>query len=124
MSNAQVRSFVNLPEIARGQTGTLPDDARLRGLLAAGLVERTATTRPTPTALTRDLRTPQTDPPAEVQPEVVPQMPSGTIRDVLDWVGDDVARADTALDDELRSTAARSTLVNRLLAIVDTPPGP
>lgn len=48
--------------------------------------------------------------------------PSGTISEVLDWVGDDRLRARAALDAEMAYAKPRSTLVERLstmLGVVD-----
>jgi hypothetical protein len=122
MGQARVRSYVNLPEIARGQIGTLPDDARLRGLLAAGLVELVGRREPTPVPTpVRPPQMPQES--AEIARVDVdqgdPSVPQGTVRELLDWVGDDVDRASAALDAELAATVARSTLVARLLALTD-----
>lgn len=43
-------------------------------------------------------------------------VPDGTVQEVLDWVGDDPARAEQALEAE-RLGAGRSTLITRLEAI-------
>lgn len=96
-----VRAVVNLPELERGRTGLLPDDARTRGLLASG---RLALARPEIVLL-----------PPETGETVTP--PVGTIAQIMAWVGDDPDRAVAALDRELASTTARSTLINQLLAI-------
>lgn len=117
VTRINVRSFVNLPEIGRGQTGTLPDDARTRGLLANGLVERLT---PSGTPIRRPARAPEPPAPTPAPSDVATDVPSGTVREILDWVGDDVGRAAVALDRELRSTPSRSTLVGRLLDLVDT----
>lgn len=44
-------------------------------------------------------------------------VPQGTAAEVLDWVGDDPARAQAALDDENAQFAPRTTLVSRLETI-------
>jgi len=46
-------------------------------------------------------------------------VPLGPVAYVLDWVGDDPARARAALDAEERSESPRTTLVERLRQIVD-----
>lgn len=97
-----VRSLVNLPEIRRGETATLDLTPRVVGLLEAGRLQ----------AVGRPLR--RLAPPARVE-----ETPSGTVREVLAWVGSDRRRAERALDRELSTTNARVTLVNALMALVD-----
>src|SRR4051812_11427115 len=48
-------------------------------------------------------------------------VPDGTVQEVLDWVGDDLARANAAYQVEVGG-AGRTTLINRLEAIASTPP--
>jgi hypothetical protein len=42
------------------------------------------------------------------------EVPNGTTQEVLDWVGDDKARAQSALDAENAKSSPRSTLVSEL----------
>lgn len=59
-------------------------------------------------------------PPADpVDPDAVPD---GTIAAVLDWVGDDPAKAARALEAEQGRPAPRSTLVDALQKLVDANP--
>lgn len=48
---------------------------------------------------------------------------TGTIAEVLAWVGDDAARAGTALEAELAKPTPRSTLVDQLRAIANPDEG-
>lgn len=102
MDRITVRSLVNLPDIRRGETATLPLTPRVAGLIDAGRLEQVG--RPQ-----RRLAAP-----APVDP-----VPSGTVREVLAWVDSDRDRAERALDRELSTTNARVTLVNALMALVD-----
>lgn len=90
MKNVLVKAHVNLPELRRGQTGRLKNDERVSGLIAAGKLELVG---------------------ASALPE---QPPVGTISEVMSWVGEDKKRAERALNRELASTAARTTLVKKL----------
>lgn len=90
MKNVLVKAHVNLPELKRGQTGRLKNDQRVAGLLAAGYLELVG---------------------ASARPE---EPPVGTISEVMAWVGDSSKKAERALNRELSSTAARTTLVKRL----------
>lgn len=44
--------------------------------------------------------------------------PTGTVEDVLDWVGDDLSRAEAALDAELEGKG-RSTLIDSLESMLE-----
>lgn len=44
-------------------------------------------------------------------------VPTGTVQEVLDWVGDDPGRAQEALDAEQASDTPRTTLINQLESI-------
>lgn len=51
-------------------------------------------------------------------PEPTSDVPSGTVREVLEWVGDDQDRAEQALAAE-KEGAKRSTLISELEDILD-----
>lgn len=90
MPYVRIRSEVNLPDLPRGTEARLVPDARIRGLIARGLL---------------------TDLDAA---ELV--VPSGTVRYLLDWVGDDDGRARAVLEAELARDRPRQTLVAALRA--------
>lgn len=54
---------------------------------------------------------------APVKDEIV--VPEGSIKKVLDWVGDDATRAQKALDAENDSDETRTSLVTKLEAILN-----
>ena len=89
-----VKANVPLPGIPRGATAEVELTPRIEGLLASGRLERHG---------------------RRYRPEL--EVPRGTISEVMSWVGEDVDRAIRALDVELSSTAARSTLVKRLQTV-------
>jgi len=60
---------------------------------------------------------PEESPKAAEQP--VEDVPAGSIKDVLAWVGTDVERAHKALDAEKASDESRSSLITKLEAIVN-----
>lgn len=91
MPYVRIRSEVDLPDLPRGTVARLVPDARIRGLLRRGLL---------------------TDLDAA---ELV--VPSGTVRYLLDWVGDDDNRARAVLDAELARDRPRQTLVAALAAL-------
>jgi len=95
VKNVLVKANVNLPELRRGQTGRLKNDARVAGLIASGRLQLAG---------------------ASALPE---QPPVGTISEVMRWVGDDKRRAERALNRELASTAARTTLVKKLQELLE-----
>lgn len=88
MPYVRIRSEVNLPDLPRGTVAHLVPDARIKGLLARGLV---------------------TDLDAE---ELT--VPSGTVRYLLEWVGDDPARIRAALAAELARPRPRRSLIDSL----------
>lgn len=101
MPKLQVVARVPLPDIAPIGAPVIVDvTRRVEGLIARGLVEVIAAATPA-----RD------------------ELPTGTIAELLSWVGDDPARAAALLARESESTAPRTTLIARLSAIVD-PLGP
>lgn len=55
--------------------------------------------------------------PVEVVEETV-EVPTGTVKEVLEWVGDDKERAQLALDAETESTA-RKSLIQALEEVID-----
>lgn len=50
--------------------------------------------------------------------DTTPKVPSGTVKEVLEWVGDDKEKAAQALEAE-KDGAKRSTLISTLEEIVD-----
>lgn len=54
---------------------------------------------------------------APVTEEIV--VPEGSVKKVLDWVGDDAVRAQKALDTENASDDTRTSLVSKLEAILN-----
>lgn len=59
--------------------------------------------------------------PADTGPDTGPG-PRRTVSETLDWVGDDPARAEEALDAERASDKPRTSLVTRLEDLMDPDP--
>lgn len=57
---------------------------------------------------------PAQKPPPHQEPEPVIEVPKGTTKEVLEWVGTDRVRAQAALDSEEDSGKPRKTLVEEL----------
>lgn len=91
MSKVAVVANVNLPELARGASGMLELTPRVDGLISSGKLTLLRTYQP-----------------------AAGSVPSGTIRVVLEWVGDSAERARMALDNELSERNPRTTLISTL----------
>lgn len=106
MEMVVVRSWIDLPEIRRGQEKLLPLTSRILGLADQGKLEIIDSDRQdlpgTPLHLRHD--------PAAQRPAA----PQGTVRAVLEWVGSDPERAAAALLSELGSDRPRKTLISAL----------
>lgn len=95
-----MRARVNLPEVRRGETAVLPMDRRVEGLVRAGKLQRLRRSG-TATPVTRV------------------RVTSGTIPEVLSWVGSDPERATAALAAEYARAIPRVTLVATLSAMAE-----
>lgn len=65
---------------------------------------------------------PDDEPPVEAPAADDAQVPDGTVHEILDWVGDDPARAQAALEAEQAKDTPRISLVEPLQALSDTNP--
>ncbi|MFE7869756.1 hypothetical protein ACFUYE_05325 [Micromonospora humida] len=113
----QVGAGVAYVDIPQGQV--LPDDVsdedRTR-LVAAGSVGR-RDGKPADSASREDAARAARPVPGEVEPDEIPAdiIPGGTVEQIMEWVGDDLARARVARHEELaKGDKARATLLARL----------
>jgi hypothetical protein len=107
MSSVIVRSWVDLPDIRRGEQKRMELTSRIQGLIDGGklrIIDNSLRDVP-------GIPLHPSDSPASAGR---PASPSGTIREVLEWVGSDPERAATALLDELGSDRPRKTLLSAL----------
>jgi hypothetical protein len=107
MGSVIVRSWVDLPDIRRGEQKRLELTSRIQGLINGGKLQ----------IIDNGLRAApgiSLHPSNEPAWAGRPASPSGTIRAVLDWVGSDPDRAASALISELGAERPRKTLIAAL----------